>query len=94
VGDCRAEKTATFISKVMYLCDVLLQYISDDSGHFTAVIIPIEEWKGIISKYPGVVDLDNDLPDWEKKLIDRNLSDIAAHPELLRPLEELFAELK
>ena len=72
---------------------MLLQYISDNHGQFTAVIIPIEEWEKIKTKYPDIELNEGDLPDWERKLIDQNLKEIAAHPELLRPIAELFAEL-
>ncbi len=70
-----------------------LQYISDNSGHTTAVIIPIEEWNGIRSKYPGIDAIEGELPQWQKDMIDARLKEIAEHPERMQPIEELFAEL-
>ncbi|HMG66472.1 MAG TPA: hypothetical protein VK588_02265 [Chitinophagaceae bacterium] len=71
----------------------MLQYISDNSGHPTAVIIPIEEWNGIRNKYPDVEAIEGDLPQWQKDIIDKSLQAIADHPERLHPIEELFREL-
>ncbi len=70
-----------------------LQYISDDSGHTTAVIIPIEEWNIIRNEYPGIEGATNELPQWQKNLIDSRLKKIADNPDCLKPIEELFAEL-
>jgi hypothetical protein len=36
-----------------------LQYISNESGEKTAVIIPIEEWKHITDKHQDLKDLEN-----------------------------------
>lgn len=71
----------------------MLQYVSDNSGHTTAVIIPIGEWNNIRSQYPAIDAIEGDLPQWQKDIIDKNLQEIADHPERLRPVEELFAEL-
>lgn len=70
-----------------------LQYIADNSGRATAVIIPIEDWNGIRNKYPGVESIEGDLPQWQKDIIDSRLQMIKDHPERLRPIEELFEEL-
>lgn len=70
-----------------------LQYISDSSGHPTAVIIPIEDWNGIRSKYPDVEKVEGDLPQWQKDLIDVRLKHIADHPDDLYPIEGLIEEL-
>jgi len=72
---------------------MLLQYISDDSGHTTAVIIPIEDWNGIKNKYPDVETIEGDLPQWQKDLFDARMKIIKEHPERLRPIEELFEAL-
>ncbi len=70
-----------------------VNYVSDNTGTTVAVQIPIEEWKRIKSKYPDVDNLDNQLPEWQRKLIDTRLELIAEHPEKLNPIEELFSEL-
>ena len=70
-----------------------VNYVSDSNGATIAVQIPIDEWKRIKSKYPDVDDLDNQLPEWQKELIDTRLQLIAEYPERLKPVEELFNEL-
>ena len=71
----------------------MLQYLSDNSGHKTAVVIPIEEWNGIKNKYPGIDAIEGELPQWQKDIIDLNLKEIADNPQCLRPIQELFDEL-
>ncbi len=71
----------------------MVQFVSDELGHTTAVVIPIEEWYQIRNKYPEVEKLEGDLPQWQKDIIDKNLLEIQQRPESLRPIEELFAEL-
>jgi hypothetical protein len=70
-----------------------VNYVSDNTGSIIAVQIPIEEWKRIKNKYPDVDDLDGDLPDWQKQLIDQRLQSIADNPGRLSPIEELLEEL-
>ena len=64
-----------------------LQYIADGSGHPTAVIIPIEEWNDIRRKHPDVEQIEGDLPQWQKDLIDARLKKIEDNPGSLRPIE-------
>lgn len=71
----------------------MLQYISDNSGNKTAVVIPIEEWNGIIKQYPGIDSIEGDLPQWQKDIIDKNLKEIADNLQCLRPIQELLDEL-
>ncbi len=70
-----------------------VNYLSDNNGATIAVQISIEDWKRIKNKYPDVDDLDNDLSQWQKELIDSRLQMIADHPERLKPIKELFDEL-
>lgn len=70
-----------------------LQYISDSSGHPTAVIIPIEDWNGIRLKYPDVEQIEGDMPQWQKSINDSRLKKISDDPSCLRPLDGLIDEL-
>ncbi len=70
-----------------------LQYIFDNLGQTTAVIIPIEEWNTIREKHPDLDAIEGELPQWQKKLIDSRLRIVEKSPERLRPIEELFDEL-
>ena len=70
-----------------------VNFVSDNTGSIIAVQIPIEEWKRIKNRYPDVDDLDGNLPDWQKQIIDQRLQAIATDPCRLRPFDELFEEL-
>ena len=70
-----------------------LQYISDNSGQTTAIIIPIKDWNEIRNKYPGIDTLEGEMPQWQKDLIDSRLEMIKNNPESVCPIEELFDEL-
>ena len=45
------------------------------------------------NNYPDVGNLDKEIPDWQKQLLDSRLEDIARNPKSLRPISELFDEL-
>ncbi len=70
------------------------QIIQDYNGLPTGVFIPIEDWTLIKNNYPDIETLEQELPQWEKDLIDSRLDAIAKNPERLQSIESLFAELK
>lgn len=70
------------------------QKIQDDKGRITGVFIPIKEWNKIKARYPEIDLFDEDIPQWEKDLIDQRLERIANNPDSLIPIEQLFEELK
>ena len=70
-----------------------LQYITNSSGYPTAVIIPIDEWKVMRDKYPNLENIEGELPQWQKDLIDVRLKEIADDPSCLHPIEDLFKDL-
>ncbi|MEM9897258.1 MAG: addiction module protein [Bacteroidota bacterium] len=55
-----------------------LQYITDDKGQTTGVFIPIQEWNNIKSRYK---DIDQDIPDWHKEIIDQRMKDYKQNPD-------------
>lgn len=69
------------------------QLVQDHNGKPTGVFIPIQDWELIKSQYPDIDKIDNDLPEWEKGIIDERLNKIAKNPEVLRPIDKLFKEL-
>lgn len=71
-----------------------LQVLQDSLGNQTGVYVPMEDWTLIKNNYPDIENLEQDLPQWEKDLIDSRLDAIAKNPERLKPIEELFEELK
>jgi len=70
-----------------------VQYLSDEKGRITAVQVPIKEWEIIKNKYPDVVDINTELPQWQKDIIDTRLLDMQNNPDRIRPISELFEEL-
>lgn len=71
-----------------------LQVLKDNFGNQTGIYVPIEDWTLIKSHYPDIETLEQELPQWEKDLIDSRLNTIAKNPENLKPIESLFEELK
>lgn len=70
-----------------------VNYLSDNTGETFAVQIPIDEWKKIKNKYPDVDDIDGDLPQWQKDMIDRRMNAIENDPQSVRDITGLFDEL-
>ncbi|OYU83352.1 MAG: addiction module component CHP02574 family protein [Flavobacterium sp. BFFFF2] len=71
-----------------------LQILKDNLGNQTGVYVPMEDWTLIKKNYPDIENLEQDLPQWEKDLIDSRLDAIAKDPDKLRPIEGLLEELK
>ena len=70
-----------------------LQVLQDNQGNQTGVYIPLEDWTLIKNNYPDIETIDQDLPQWEKDLIDSRLNSIKNNPKSLRPINELLEEL-
>jgi hypothetical protein len=70
-----------------------LQVIQDGHGKNTGVFIPMEDWALIKTNYPDVDNLDTDIPQWQKQLLDKRLEAIAKNPSSIKPINDLFSEL-
>jgi hypothetical protein len=55
----------------------------------TAVVVPIEEWNKFTEKYNNL----EDLPQWQKNIIDQRLDFMKNHPDELVPIEDFMKEL-
>ena len=71
-----------------------VQVVQDDQGKDTGVFIPMNEWLLIKDNYPDIEDIDDDIPQWEKDLIDQRLEAIRKNPKRVRPGKELLQGLK
>ncbi|RAI85983.1 addiction module protein [Algoriphagus yeomjeoni] len=74
-----------------------LQYIQDKEGKTTGVIIPIEEWQALKSKYSELnKDFDNspDLTSWQKEILDDRLSDYYSDPDNVNDFEETLKNIE
>ena len=70
-----------------------LQVLQDNLGNEMGIYLPMEDWTLIKSNYPDIETVGQDLPQWEKDLIDERLNDIQSNAKRLRPINELFEEL-
>ena len=66
-----------------------LQYIQNNAGVLTAVLVPIDDWNKIIEKHSDV----EPLPKWQQQLIDNREMLVHNHPESLIPLNDFMQEL-
>ncbi len=66
-----------------------LQYLQDKNGTTTAVLIPIDEWKRITEKYNDL----EEIPQWQKKLIDDRLNHLKENPQSVTTLEDFLIDI-
>jgi uncharacterized short protein YbdD (DUF466 family) len=69
-----------------------LQYVSDNTGQKTAVLISIEDWNQLRKKHPDVDEMEGDLPQWQKDMIDERMLFLKKHPEKVTSIEDFFNE--
>lgn len=69
------------------------QIIQDHNGLPTGVFIPIEDWENIKMKYPDIDKINQDIPQWQKDLLDKRLDDYKNNPDKFKPIDELFDAL-
>ena len=66
-----------------------LQHLQHNNGNTTAAVIPIKDRKQVTEKYNGL----EELPQWQKKIVDQRLDFVKNHPDQLVPLEQLLKKL-
>lgn len=69
-----------------------LQYITDDKGQTTGVYIPIQEWNKLKSKYEGIEEDANIIPEWQKEIVRERFKN--TNPEEYLSWEEVRQRLK
>ena len=70
------------------------QIIKDSDGHNTGVFINMKDWALIESIYPDINNLETELPQWQKDIIDERLDAIAKDSNRLKPITSLFQPLE
>lgn len=70
------------------------QIIQDHNGLPTGVFIPIEDWENIKKKYPDIDKINQDIPQWQKDILDKRLDDYKSNPDSFKPIDELFDVLE
>lgn len=66
------------------------QYTYDNNGNPIGVFLPIEDWNRITEKYNDI----EELPDWQKKLIDERLEYVNDNPNENIELASFLNEMK
>lgn len=69
-----------------------LQYITDDKGQTTGVFIPIQEWNNLKSKYKGIEEDANVVPEWQKEIVRERIKN--TKPEEYQSWDEVLQQLK
>lgn len=69
------------------------QIIQDHNGLPTGVFIPIEDWENMKKKYPDIDKINEDVPQWQKDILDRRLNDYKKNPVSFKPINEIFDAL-
>ena len=68
------------------------QIIQDYKGLPTGVFIPIEDWENLKKHYPNLENINDELPQWQKDVLDIRLSDLD-NPVKIEPIDELYKVL-
>jgi hypothetical protein len=69
-----------------------IQVLQDNFGNQTGVFIPIEDWENIKKHYPNIEKVKQELPQWQKDILDVRLADLN-NPDKLEPIDELYKVL-
>lgn len=68
------------------------QVIQDHNGKPTGVFIPIKDWENIKKKYPDIDKDREELPQWQRDILDLRLNDLN-NPDKVKSIENLFEVL-
>ena len=72
-----------------------IQYISDNLGNKTAVIIPISDWDLLTKQYKIKENINsNDIPNWHKNIIDKRLKEYLENPNEVIDFDEFCKEIE
>lgn len=68
------------------------QIIQDHNGLPAGVFIPIEDWENLKKNYPNIEKVVDDLPQWQKEILDTRLNDLG-NPAKIKPINYLYKVL-
>jgi len=71
-----------------------LQYISDNEGKTTGVFIPIKEWENLKSRYKGLEDEAEEVPDWHKDLVRKRLAEYHKNPDIALDFDSTMDDIE
>lgn len=67
------------------------QFTYDTAGRPIGVFMPIEDWDKIKSRYLELEN--NDLPEWQKEILDKRMQLLAENPGAITSLDEFLKEM-
>lgn len=65
------------------------QYNYDNNGMPVGVFLTLKDWHSITETFTGI----EELPQWQKTMIDQRLDVLKNHPDQLIPLDDFLTEL-
>ena len=65
------------------------QYNYDNNGVPIGVFLTLKDWHSITEAFTGI----EELPHWQKEMIDQRLDIVKNHPDQLIPLNDFLTEL-
>jgi hypothetical protein len=69
------------------------QVIQDNNGNNSGIFITLQDWTLIKQQYPDIEEISNDIPQWQKDILNDRLATIAKNPERVKPIQGLFDAL-
>lgn len=69
-----------------------LQYILDDKGNKTNVIIPIDQWNKLIQDL--FVKKQDDIPQWQIDEVNSRIQELEENPNLVKDFDEMLLRIK
>ena len=69
------------------------QVIQDNNGNNSGIFITSQDWTLIKQQYPDIEEISNDIPQWQKDILNDRLATIAKNPERVKPIQGLFDAL-
>ena len=71
-----------------------LQVLQDSSGNQIGVYVPMEDWTLIKQHYPDIEEISNEIPDWQKEIIDARLDDYYKNPTDVMDFDKMIDDIE
>lgn len=73
-----------------------IQFLSDNHGNRTAVVIPISDWNKLTEKYTGLENdvVSGNIPEWHQPIVDQRLQHYLQNPDDVTDFETLCQEIE
>ena len=69
-----------------------LQYISDDDGNKTSVIIPIDKWNKLLQDL--FVNKIDEIPEWQKEEVNHRMKELEEQPETAIDFDKMLLRIQ